>query len=294
MTAVFVAAVRARENQRRDRLFVDDLSSRLAGPEGVAWLAASEANPHSNYRRDSFPYLEVRTRFFDDWALEGVNDYGARQLVVLGAGMDTRAFRLRWPPELRVWEVDTQELFALKESRLQAARARAGCDRVVVEADLTSRAWVGKLLGRGFRKETLTLWLAEGLFQYLAGKDVIQILEDAASISSQGSRFGAEIISEDYLRRPSKEATLNARKDRGTPWIFGTNDPGTLFRSHGWVVEDKVSAQSAATAYGRWPASPAPGTARPRAGLPGACFVSATRASATKRGAKRRRSSIQR
>ena len=54
-TALFVAAVRARENGRLNPLFRDELSSLLAGPEGLAWLAASEKDPASNYRRDSFP-----------------------------------------------------------------------------------------------------------------------------------------------------------------------------------------------------------------------------------------------
>jgi methyltransferase (TIGR00027 family) len=114
-TALFVAAVRARENERSHPLFQDQLSSVLAGREGLEWLAASEASPASNYHRDSFPYLEVRTRYFDDWALDVVRDSGARQLVLLGAGMDTRAFRLPWPQGFQFWEVDTPELFALKE-----------------------------------------------------------------------------------------------------------------------------------------------------------------------------------
>ncbi|MGH9919463.1 MAG: class I SAM-dependent methyltransferase, partial [Nitrososphaerales archaeon] len=183
-TALFVAAVRARENDRSDRLFQDDLSSLLAGPEGLAWLEASEGNPGSNYHRDSFPYLEVRTRFFDDWALESVRDSGAKQLVVLGAGMDTRAFRLRWPAGLRFWELDTHELFALKEARLQSAGVRLECDRIVVEADLTSRDWTSALRDAGFEKNSPAVWVAEGLFQYLAAADVNQILEQASSVSS--------------------------------------------------------------------------------------------------------------
>ena len=145
-TALFVAAVRARENERANPLFRDELSALLAGREGLAWLAASEANPGSSYHRDSFPYLETRTRFFDDWALGAVREGGAKQLVVLGAGMDTRAFRIHWPAKLRFWEVDTHELFALKEARLQSAGVRPKCERVLVEADLTSRGWTKSLL----------------------------------------------------------------------------------------------------------------------------------------------------
>ena len=124
-TALFVAAVRARESGRRDPLFRDPLASVLAGSEGRAWLAASEANPASNYHRDSFPYLEVRTRYFDDWALGASRDPAVRQLVTLGAGMDTRAFRIRWPQGFRLWEIDTPELFSMKETRLRSAGGAA-------------------------------------------------------------------------------------------------------------------------------------------------------------------------
>jgi methyltransferase (TIGR00027 family) len=280
-TALFVAAVRARENERRDRLFQDELSSLLAGPEGLALLEAAEVRPGSNYHRDSFPYLEVRTRYFDDWALQAVHELGAKQFVVLGAGMDTRAFRLQWPAEFRFWEVDTPELFALKEERLQSAGVRLDCERVLMKADLTSRGWVKSLLDSGFKKDRPTVWLAEGLFQYLTAADVKQILEGAASVSSPGSRFGAEIISEEFLLRPSKQAALKRRKDGGTPWVFGTNDPERLFLSHGWVVDGKASALEAAVALSRWKA-PQARRSSPRSGPPGASFVSATKQPAKK------------
>jgi len=90
--------------------------------------------------------------------------------------------------------------------------------------------------------------------------------------------LGAEIISEEYLNRPSKQPLLNRRRDRGTPWQFGTDDPEALFRAHGWEVDGKVGPLEVAMALGRW--SPR-GKARPLRGrncLPGASFVSAKRA----------------
>jgi methyltransferase (TIGR00027 family) len=272
-TALFVAAVRARENLRSNRLFEDDLSSSLAGPEGRSWLAASERNPASNYHRDSFPYIEVRTRYFDDWAQRAAMGGGARQFVVLGAGMDTRAFRLSWPAGLRLWEVDTSELFALKEERLHSAGAKAKCERSVVEADLASPDWPRALIHEGLKRTTPTTWLAEGLFQYLPAKDVDHILDGAASLSPPGSRFGAEIVSADYLRRESNAATLRARKDRGTPWVFGTNDPESLFEACGWAVDGTVSALEEAVTLRKWPSEAYRSISRP----PGATFVTTTR-----------------
>ena len=255
----------------------------LRAARALRGLRPAKRIRESNYRQDSFPYLEVRTRYFNDWTQEGVRECKARQLVVLGAGMDTRAFRLPWPEEFRFWEVDTPQLFALKETRLQSADLRLNCERIVVEADLASGNWVESLLDKGFKKSRATVWLAEGLFQYLTAVDVDQILEGAASVSSPGSRFGAEIISAEFLRRRSNQRALQRRKDRGTPWTFGTDDPEELFRPHGWSVVGKVGALQAATALGRRLASHEGPSNRSQAGPPGASFVSATRTSVNRR-----------
>jgi len=276
-TALFVAAVRARESERANPLFRDELSALLSGPEGLARLAKSERDPGSNYRRESFPYLEVRTRYFDDWASRAVRESGAHQLVILGAGMDTRAFRLPWPDDLRLWEVDTPELFSLKEARLESAGVRLARERITVKADLTSKNWVPSLLETGFDRNRSTVWLAEGLFQYLAAADVNQILESASSVSPAGSRFLAEIISEDHLRMNSNRTAMKRRSARGTPWLFGTNDPEALFRRHNWKVDQKVGALEAAISLERWRPSHRGRSLRSDTGPPGASFVSAIR-----------------
>ena len=278
-TALFVAAVRARENERPDPLFKDALSGRLAGPEGLSWLARSEADPASRYRKDGFPYLEVRTRYFDDWALAAVKESKARQLVLLGAGMDTRAFRLGWPGGFRIWEVDTRELFSLKEPRLRSAGASPRCERTVVEADLTDPDWVETLMDRGLDKDRATLWLAEGLFMYLTPPDVDEILEGAASASPVGSRFGVEIVSEDFFRRRSNWRVLETRKQGGRRWGFGSDDPRALLARHGWKVDGIVGPLEAAIALGRVP-PPAGGSQGGRRSVsrPGASFVTAARA----------------
>lgn len=268
-TALFVAAVRARETRRKDPLFKDDLAATLAGRDGLARLASAELNPESNYHRDSFPYLEVRTRYFDDWLLSAVKGAEAEQVVLLGAGMDSRAFRLAWPAGLKLWEVDTGDLFSLKEPRLRSAKAKPKCDRAVVETDLASPTWTSRLVQAGLKDDTPTVWLAEGLFQYLPERAVNLVLGRARSVSGEGSAFGAEIISKDYITRESNQRVMGRRKARGTPWIFGTDSPDELFLGQGWEVDETVTALDAAASMGRWSRGGA-GT-----GPPGASFVSA-------------------
>lgn len=91
MTARWMAAVRARETARPDRLFDDLLADVMAGPEGVDLMTRMEVGLPEN------PTIPIRTRFFDDALVRLLDDRGIGQVVVLAAGMDTRAYRLDLP-----------------------------------------------------------------------------------------------------------------------------------------------------------------------------------------------------
>src|SRR5262245_53919324 len=128
ITGLLVAALRAEETQRENPLFRDPFAERLAGPEGRAALA--------RYRSATgapTPIIEVRTRFFDE-ALARAAASGARQFVILAAGMDTRAYRLDWPPGTRVFEIDQAAVMTAKDRALEGETPR--CQRIAIGTDL--------------------------------------------------------------------------------------------------------------------------------------------------------------
>src|ERR687897_2939765 len=94
LTSRWMAAARARESERADRLFDDPLAATLAGPEGFTWLERLEAAAQAD---GPGLYPVIRTRFFDDFLLDSCRILGVRQVVLAAAGLDTRAFRLDWP-----------------------------------------------------------------------------------------------------------------------------------------------------------------------------------------------------
>jgi methyltransferase (TIGR00027 family) len=94
VTASWIAAVRARETERPDRLFADPYAKDLAGDRGFAMMSASE---RVGGGENSF--IPVRVRWFDDLVV-AVVAAGVRQVVSLGAGLDTRAYRLDLPQDL--------------------------------------------------------------------------------------------------------------------------------------------------------------------------------------------------
>ena len=99
-TARWTAAVRAGERGRPDRLVDDPWAAASPAPRG--WPGSPAA------RRSVLPIV-IRTRYFDDWLRAVAIEGPLRQVVLLGAGLDTRAWRLPWPAGAAVYEVDRAE-----------------------------------------------------------------------------------------------------------------------------------------------------------------------------------------
>jgi methyltransferase (TIGR00027 family) len=257
-TARWVAAARARESRRPDRLFFDPWAEQLAGPSGALALAASEqASGIQN------AYLPVRTRFFDD-AL--VDASWADQVVLLGAGMDTRAHRLSWAAGSVVFEVDHPQVLEAKRRVLSGVTVR--CARREVGVDL-AHDWSGALVEAGLDSSRPTMWVAEGLFFYLTAPAVTALLSTAGLLSRARARFAADMFGSGLLRLPTMKAHLDSRERQGRPAPFTCDDPEGLFGVNGWTTGRIVQPGDWQASYGRLPtrsqdrhlpSSPAPRT----------------------------------
>jgi methyltransferase (TIGR00027 family) len=253
-SAQWIAAVRARESERPDRLFTDPFARDLAGPLGFDRMAASERAAGGENQ-----FLPVRVRWFDDVTTTAAAD-GVRQVVLLGAGMDTRPYRLELPSDLDWYELDRPGVLAGKQI---AAQPR--CRRHAVDADLAA-GWAESLLTAGFTPGARTLWLAEGLFFYLTENLIQRMLGEAARLSGPGSRVAADVMSSTGLDSPAMRPYRRWCERNGTPPPFGSDDPVGLLSGGGWVGV-RVTAPGAPDAnYGRLPAQP-PGVIRGRVHL---------------------------
>jgi methyltransferase (TIGR00027 family) len=235
---LWMAAERARESARPDRLFDDPLASLLAGSDGRAIMTELTAGMPDN------PAIPIRTRYFDDHVLASVRG-GTRQVVLVAAGMDTRAFRLGLPAGVTVFELDKPDLLAVKEERLAAARST--CERVAVAVDLT-HPWRDDLLAAGFSVSSPSVFVAEGLLGYLDEPSVHSLLATAAGVASPGSTLLADVSG----RTPSfLQSWLDKLAAAGVPRRFATDDPEGLFASHGWAAEVVEYGHETAN-FGRW------------------------------------------
>jgi methyltransferase (TIGR00027 family) len=159
-----MAAARAHESERPHRLLDDPLAATLAGPEGFAWLNRMEPVPGFG---GPALYVVVRTRFFDDFLLYACRGVGVRQVVLLAAGMDARAFRLNWPSGTRLYELDRPEVLDAKDEVLTRTDARPACERRTIGTDLGHASWPKALSEAGYRAREPSVWLMEGLLFYL-------------------------------------------------------------------------------------------------------------------------------
>ena len=275
-TSRWMAAARARESERADRLFDDPLAAALAGPEGFAWLEQMEAAAGSD---GPGLYPVIRTRFFDDFLLDSCRRLGVRQVVLAAAGLDTRAFRLDWPARTRLYELDLPDVLNSKEDVIGEAGARPNCERLTVGVDLQEATWPEALVACGYRPERQSVWLIEGLLYYLTRPAVRGLLEKVRSLTAANSLLGLDVMNRGLFFSPVAWPLRAALAWRGAPGRFGTNDPETLMARHGFDADVTQPGEAGAN-FGRWPTPRLP---REVPGLPRSFLVRGRRSIVSKR-----------
>lgn len=260
-TAVGVARVRALETERENPLFRDPLARAFAAAGGL-WPASSPLPPDdeaARRRRLAVSWsIVIRTRFLDE-LLQQASASGIRQVVLLGAGMDSRAFRMDWPEGTRLFEVDTATPLDFKASVLRQERAVARCERIAVAVDLRDD-WPGALAAAGHDPAVPTVWIAEGLLIYLPEDAVELLLARIGARSAPGSRMGLTLGSRGVVERFGKDA---APGSAASLWVSEMpDDPVDWLAGHGWEADSRTLHECAA-AYGRPFGTPPQSEGRP-------------------------------
>lgn len=225
-TAHWTAAARAGESARIDHLFDDPYAEALAGPEGMAWLAK---------RGPMTSAMVIRTRYFDEFLLDAANHNNLRQIVILAAGFDTRAYRLGWPAGTRLFELDQPIVLNHKAQVLAALGAEPACERIPISTNLFGN-WPSDLLSGGFDAEKPAAWLLEGFLFYIPAPAITNILEDVTAFSAPGSRLGFDIVNCLTLTSPITKAWIDMQAQEGAPWIGALDEPETLLAHLGWTA----------------------------------------------------------
>jgi methyltransferase (TIGR00027 family) len=240
-TALLTAQARATEHRRPDRLFAD--------PWAEKFLAASGTDtPAQPVDVDLVQgdYFALRTRFFDDHLLDACAT-GCLRVVVLAAGLDSRAFRLPWPGSVRLFELDMPAVLRFKDDVLDTATPQ--CERITVPCDLR-QDWPTALRNAGFRDDEPTAWAAEGVLFYLTDEDCDRLIADIGRLSAPGSRLTAEHVNRALFQMTAARPLLDALADLDAAWQSGVDEPNAWLAGHGWQAR-ALDPTGLAHRYGR-------------------------------------------
>ena len=220
-TATFVATGRALASRDPHGLINDPFAEPLVRAVGVEFfvkmldgeidLAAIE-NASPERMQAMINGMAVRTKYFDDYFLNATRD-GVRQAVILASGLDSRAFRLPWPSDTVVYELDQPQVIEFKTATLAGIGAEPTATRRTIAIDLR-QDWPTALKAAGLDTSAPTAWLAEGLLIHLPPEAQDQLFDNITELSAPGSKIATEFVPGivDFDAERMREATSSFRE----------------------------------------------------------------------------------
>jgi methyltransferase (TIGR00027 family) len=216
-TALFVATARALEAQKPDPLVVDPFAEvfcrAVGGPAADVLDGRAPEHPlkTADFGENFVNFQAARTRYFDNYFRQAA-DAGVRQVVILAAGLDSRAYRLPWPDQTTIFELDRLEVLDFKREVLSARGAQAKAERREVPVDLRDD-WPQALRESGFDAAGPSAWIAEGLLIYLPAADQHELFTGIDALAGAGSHLAVE----DGAPLPPDEFSSAVAEERKDP-----------------------------------------------------------------------------
>lgn len=241
----------------------DHLAPRLL-PVWLAWLLRwSLARPF--FRRLGGPgiheYVLARTKYIDT-ALQKALAEGVTQVLILGAGFDTRGLRFGQKTSgARFFELDAAATQTAKRSQLRKRGLAEPPGLAYVALDLEGGNLAPGLVRAGFVPDQPSFFLAEGLTMYLEPPAVDRLLAQLRELGGPDSRLVFDYIHGSVLRGEGRyfgEAEIFDRVAKtGEKWRFGIEEGGLaeFLAARGWRLEEWMDAAALEAAYFS-PASP--------------------------------------
>ena len=194
-----VAAARAVATRQQHAIIDDPWAAPLVEAVGIeplsrmVKLGAPPADSQLGSDMKLQPMIDsfaVRTRFFDQFFAAATGS-GIRQVVILAAGLDSRAYRLPWPSGTVIYEVDLPNVLHFKAQVFSRLRVTPLARHRPVACDLRDD-WALELRGNGFDASQPTAWSAEGLLMYLPPDAQDHLFDTITALSAPGSQLGTE------------------------------------------------------------------------------------------------------
>jgi methyltransferase (TIGR00027 family) len=249
VTATMVASARAAASRQTNPIINDPFAEplvRAAGVEMFTRLASGDlafSDIGSGWFVDFFA---VRARFFDGFFAEA-SSAGIRQAVIVASGLDSRAYRLKWPTDNVVYEIDQPAVIAFKSSTLFHLDALPTTELHTVHTDLR-HDWPTALQQAGFDPTAPTAWMLEGLMiGYLPADAQNRMLDQITALSASGSRLIADHLPPRSKSLGSLLQTVTAGwRQHGLDVDFGgltfsheSSDAERHLQTRGWNISSR-------------------------------------------------------
>jgi methyltransferase (TIGR00027 family) len=275
-TALSMAYARAYETAQDKPLFVDPyaqiflddgVQAGWAPPPGATPAAPSgTAEPAQAARMLALMnYAACRTKFFDDFFLRACAA-GIGQAVILGAGLDSRPWRLSWGCDVVVYEIDQPAVLDFKVTALWNRNLAPACEHRPIPIDLR-HDWVKALRAMGFDDSQPCAWSVEGLLSYLRAEARDELFARIHAISAPQSRLAVEAsaaapltasaerrraVMHETRARAAAAGNTTLRDVRAMWFPDGDTDLVAWLTGHGWCATT-TEANDLMDRYGRRP-----------------------------------------
>lgn len=234
--AELIAVHRFMESQRPEgeRICYDPYAVHFISPQMMRTLEETARDPArakavSEHYERLFPGLtysiRARVRYFDDFVKDSV-DEGLEQLVILGAGYDTRAYRIPGLENAIVFELDHPSTQSAKIEKIKEIFGRLPDHVRYVPVDLATEDLGQSLLAKGYDRSRKTLFLMEGLVMYLS----LEAVDGMLAFIVENSDTGSAVLF-DYFQGSVIDGTCEAGrnirdyvKQVGEPLLFGIGE----------------------------------------------------------------------
>lgn len=199
------------------------------------WIKNAKGNPNAAKLENHINRLALRTAKIDSL----LSDFFGciKQLVIVGAGLDTRAFNMSGTDDIAIFEVDFPHVLAFKAARLRGIPITFR-ERTEIGCDFTTEAFLELLSRSAFRSTEPTIWLIEGVLVYLTAAQIAGVNRTLQMLSAPGSRLIAT-----FLGKNAPETFVDGMISR-------FDDSPRMLAEYGWQAR-QVHYADLAREYGR-------------------------------------------
>ena len=225
-TALWVASYRAEETERQDALFLDPYAKLLVGSEELQLAHRTQGSRYTAWS------VIIRTCIIDQFIIKLIAE-GIDTIVNLGAGLDTRPYRLNLPANLRWIEVDFPNIIDLKNEKLNLVAPQCVLQRVAM--DLSIKDERNSFFSKISNESKKVLILTEGVVPYLSNEETSS-LGNALFAQENFSFWVTEYYSPEilnFLKTPKR-----IKQMKNAPFLFHPNNWFLFFRNIGWSEKE--------------------------------------------------------